>query len=85
MMSRRTWLCGFAVRSGVGICIEPTSIDVGDELVVPELNSIPGMAGTSLWPAAVELAGMRMDVVVDRLVRQAYSRWADTPTGLSEP
>ena len=45
-----------------------------DEIVVLEVNSLPGMTPTSLFPDAARAAGYDFQTVVDHLVRQAAAR-----------
>jgi D-alanine-D-alanine ligase len=48
----------------------------GNELVVLEINTIPGMTSTSLFPKAAAVAGLSMDQLVDFLVNSAAKRGA---------
>jgi D-alanine-D-alanine ligase len=43
-------------------------------LNILELNSLPGMTSTSLYPEAAGIAGISFDALVDGLVRQAVAR-----------
>jgi D-alanine-D-alanine ligase len=47
--------------------------DAGD-FVVLEVNTLPGMTGTSLFPEAAGVIGIEFPDLCDRLVRRAYAR-----------
>ncbi len=64
----------------------------GEELILLETNTIPGMTGTSLFPLAARAAGMDFGVLLDRLIELALeahsSRFNGAPTpfsGSSDP
>ena len=44
------------------------------EIVLLEVNSLPGMTPTSLYPDAAKAIGMNFSTLVDALVRSAYER-----------
>jgi D-alanine-D-alanine ligase len=46
----------------------------GDDVVVLELNTIPGMTPTSLLPEAAAAAGIPFPVLLDRLIADALSK-----------
>jgi len=48
--------------------------DAADDLVLLEVNTMPGMTPTSLYPEAVGVFGVSFDALCDRLVRRAKSR-----------
>jgi D-alanine-D-alanine ligase len=47
---------------------------VENGLTILEINTLPGMTATSLYPEAVGIAGTRFEALVDGLVRQALGR-----------
>lgn len=64
----------------------------GEELILLETNTIPGMTGTSLFPLAARAGGMDFSILLDRLIELALeahsSRYDGVPTpfsGSSDP
>ena len=53
---------------------------VGDDVVLLEVNALPGMTPTSLYPDACRMMGMDFPELVDRLVRSALARGAALPS-----
>lgn len=51
---------------------ERRGVDFG--LTILEINTLPGMTSTSLYPEAAGIAGITFEVLVDGLVRQAMAR-----------
>jgi D-alanine-D-alanine ligase len=51
---------------------ESRGADAG--LTILEINTLPGMTATSLFPEAAGVAGIEFKVLVDSLVRRAFSR-----------
>lgn len=47
---------------------------VGFALTILEINTLPGMTSTSLYPEAASIAGTNFEALVDGLVRQALAR-----------
>lgn len=47
-----------------------------DQIVLLEVNTLPGMTPTSLYPDGARAIGISFDVLVDRLVRSALARRA---------
>jgi D-alanine-D-alanine ligase len=45
-----------------------------DETTVLEVNTLPGMTATSLFPEAAQVAGIPFPALCDRLVRKAHAR-----------
>ena len=45
-----------------------------DALIVLEVNTLPGMTSTSLFPEAAAAAGLSFAELCDTLVRRAYAR-----------
>ena len=45
-----------------------------ETLTVLEVNTLPGMTATSLYPEAARAAGIDFPTLCDRLVRRAYAR-----------
>ncbi len=56
-----------------------TDFIVGEEVCVLEVNALPGMTPTSLYPDACRQAGIEFDELADRLARSAMRRGADAP------
>jgi D-alanine-D-alanine ligase len=48
--------------------------DERGEVTVLEVNTLPGMTATSLFPEAAGIAGISFPVLCDRLVRRAFAR-----------
>jgi len=48
--------------------------DVRDEVTLLEVNTLPGMTATSLFPEAAGVAGVTFPALCDRLVRRAFTR-----------
>jgi D-alanine-D-alanine ligase len=48
--------------------------DVAGELTLLEVNTLPGMTATSLFPEAAAVAGISFAALCDRLVRRAHAR-----------
>src|SRR6188768_3260707 len=57
---------------------------LGDDgqLVVLEINTLPGMTGVSLFPEAAQAAGIGFPDLVARLVLRAYARHQARPRAL---
>jgi len=74
-VSARVQQIARAAHSALG-CRDLSRVDfvVGDAITLLEVNTIPGMTATSLYPEAVAAAGIPFDQLCDRLVRQAASR-----------
>ncbi len=54
--------------------------------VLLEVNTLPGMTATSLYPEAAAIAGVTFSALCDRLARRAYGRGRrDRPTELDMP
>jgi D-alanine-D-alanine ligase len=51
---------------------ESRGVEAG--LTILEINTLPGMTATSLYPEAAGVAGIEFKVLVDSLVRRAFSR-----------
>ncbi len=49
-------------------------VDAGDTIYTLEVNTIPGMAPTSLLPRSASVAGYRFSEVMDRLIELALER-----------
>jgi D-alanine-D-alanine ligase len=64
-----------AAHAALG-CRDLSRVDfvVGDTITLLEVNTIPGMTATSLYPEAAAAAGIPFDQLCDRLVRQAAQR-----------
>ena len=45
-----------------------------DESYISEMNTLPGFTGTSMYPKQAELAGMRFDELIARLIELALER-----------
>ena len=57
-----------------------------DAVTLLEVNTLPGMTATSLFPEAAAAAGVPFDELCDRLVRRAFARpGRDAPTPLPMP
>ena len=54
-----------------------TDFIVGEEVCLLEVNALPGMTPTSLYPDACRQAGIEFDELADRLVASAMRRGAD--------
>lgn len=68
-----------ALRAHVGIGARDLSrtdmiLGADGQLVVLEVNTLPGMTGVSLFPEAAAVAGIPFADLVDRLVKRAASR-----------
>ncbi len=63
---RRTSCCGLA---------RVDFFVVGDEVLVNELNTMPGFTGTSVFPALFEASGIPYPELLDRLLRLALERY----------
>jgi D-alanine-D-alanine ligase len=48
--------------------------DVASEITLLEVNTLPGMTATSLFPEAAAAAGMSFPSLCDGLVRRAFAR-----------
>ena len=46
----------------------------GDDIVVLEVNTIPGMTATSLLPDAAKATGIEFPELLDRIIRSALRR-----------
>jgi D-alanine-D-alanine ligase len=51
---------------------ESRGIDAG--ITILEINTLPGMTATSLFPEAAAAVGIEFKVLVDSLVRRAFAR-----------
>jgi len=54
----------------------------GGELVVLEINTLPGMTGVSLFPEAAQAAGIAFPDLIGRLVERAHRRHQARPRAL---
>jgi D-alanine-D-alanine ligase len=67
-------LATFATLGGYGCARVDLMLDsAGGELVVLEMNAIPGMTETSLLPQAAEVAGLGFDALVERMLDLALT------------
>jgi D-alanine-D-alanine ligase len=57
---------------------------VGDDVVLLEVNTIPGMTATSLYPEAARASGMSFAALCDTLVESARSR-GTSPRNAAKP
>ena len=48
-----------------------------DELIVSELNTIPGFTRISLYPRLWEISGIPYSELIDRLIQLAIERYND--------
>jgi len=46
----------------------------GDEVYISEMNTLPGFTATSMYPKQAELAGLRFDELITRLIELALER-----------
>lgn len=70
-------LQAFQAIGGEGLARVDFFLD-GDELVINEINTMPGFTTSSMFPLLWEASGVPYAELVDRLLQQALSR----PTGL---
>jgi D-alanine-D-alanine ligase len=49
-------------------------VDQKGQAFLLEINTLPGMTETSLYPEAAAAAGMTFPELMDRLVRRAFAR-----------
>jgi D-alanine-D-alanine ligase len=63
---RRTGCCGLA---------RVDFFVVGEEVLVNELNTMPGFTSTSVFPKLFEASGVPFPELVDRLVRYGLERY----------
>jgi len=54
----------------------------GDDIVVLEVNTIPGMTSTSLLPEAARAAGITFPELLDRIIRNALRRANERTRGI---
>lgn len=59
--------------SRVDFIVDET-LDPDAALTILEINTLPGMTSTSLYPEAAGYAGITFEALVDGLVRQAFAR-----------
>jgi D-alanine-D-alanine ligase len=76
-----------AVRAHVGVGardLSRTDMILGDDgqVVLLEVNTLPGMTSVSLFPEAAQAAGIGFSELVDRLVRRAEARHRARPRAL---
>jgi len=71
LAAHRALGCEGATRTDIFVC--------GDELVVLEVNTLPGMTKTSLLPNSAAAAGIPYDDLVDWMAKDAISRYAEKP------
>lgn len=61
-------------------CFGATRTDMilrGEEVFVLEVNTLPGMTGTSLLPNSAATAGISFDDLVDWIAQEALTRHAE--------
>lgn len=66
-------LAGARDLSRVDFVVDET-VGVDEGLWILEINTLPGMTPTSLYPEAAAIAGVSFETLVDGLVRQAVAR-----------
>jgi D-alanine-D-alanine ligase len=72
--ARELALATFTTLGGQGCARVDLMLDsAGGELVVLEMNAIPGMTETSLLPQAAEVAGLGFDALVERMLDLALT------------
>jgi len=76
-----------AVRAHVGVGardLSRTDMILGDDgqVVLLEINTLPGMTNVSLFPEAAQAAGIAFPELLDRLVRRAHARHLARPQAL---
>jgi D-alanine-D-alanine ligase len=63
----------------------------GDEILVNEINTIPGFTPISMYPKLWEASGLPYSRLIDRLIQLAIERWQernsppDSPPGRAQP
>ena len=50
------------------------SVELDEAITILEINTLPGMTSTSLFPEAAGCAGIPFETLVDALVQRAFSR-----------
>jgi D-alanine-D-alanine ligase len=65
--------------SRVDFVVEP-----GGRIVLLEVNTLPGMTPTSLYPDGAQAAGISFEQLVEQLVRRALDRGAQAAAGAAE-
>lgn len=66
--------------SRVDFLVEP-----GGRIVLLEVNTLPGMTATSLYPDGAQAAGVSFEQLVERLVRRALDRGAQAALSAASP
>jgi D-alanine-D-alanine ligase len=66
--------------SRVDFIVEPDG-----RIVLLEVNTLPGMTATSLYPDGARAAGVSFEQLVERLVRRALDRGAQAPLSAASP
>ncbi|MEA2413197.1 MAG: D-alanine-D-alanine ligase [Thermoleophilaceae bacterium] len=66
--------------SRVDFLVEP-----GGRIVLLEVNTLPGMTPTSLYPDGAQAAGVSFEQLVERLVRRALERGAQAALSAASP
>jgi D-alanine--D-alanine ligase len=69
LIAHRALGCEGATRTDIFVC--------GDELIVLEVNTLPGMTKTSLLPNSAAAAGIPYEELVDWMVKDALKRYAE--------
>jgi D-alanine-D-alanine ligase len=73
-------ISALAVQAHAALCCRDLSRvdfvvdDERDEVTVLEVNTLPGMTATSLFPEAAAAAGIPFPALCDKLVRRAFAR-----------
>jgi len=69
LIAHRALGCEGATRTDIFVC--------GDELIVLEVNTLPGMTKTSLLPNSAAAAGIPYEELVDWMAKDALKRYAE--------
>ncbi|MBA4395064.1 MAG: D-alanine--D-alanine ligase, partial [Desulfobacca sp.] len=65
-------MCGLFPQRGYANFLESAQRTIrGEEIVVLETNTIPGMTGTRLLPQAAQAAGLTFSALLDQLIELA--------------
>jgi len=74
---RQTAIDAFAAIGGHGMARVDFLVENGEDILVNEINTLPGFTSISMYPKLWEVTGLPIEQLVNRLVEIAVERHAD--------